>query len=313
MTHSTGSPAAQNVRGGRPAAALAACLALALALALAFAPARASADEAFLWRAVSPEGRELYLFGSIHMARTSFYPLKDVIYRAFERSGTLVLELDPDSKSLQGSLDLIMEKGFYPPSDTLAAHLDPALRELVAPWQGYLPGGEETSLRPWLAAVTVTVLVLERLGYLVEEGVDRHLLARARERGIPFVELETPSEQLELFAGMSEEESLMFLKATLLELHDVERFMDDLTGAWLAGDTTKFEEAFFFAYKAWPELAPLLDKVIFRRNRTMYERLQPVLAGAGAPVFAVIGSGHLVGERGLPALFAGAGWQVEKF
>jgi uncharacterized protein YbaP (TraB family) len=209
---------------------------------------------------------------------------------------------------------VVTRKGFYQDPETLMGKLDPAVAGLLAPYTGFLPGGDRTSMKPWLAAVTVSVAILQDLGYLITEGVDRHFLARARERGMEVVELETPAEQLNVFADMSEEESHLFLRATLLELGDVERFMDELTGAWQAGDAAKFEEAFFSTYKAWPELAPLLDRVIFGRNRTMFERLVPAIdRSGGKPVFAVIGSGHLVGPKGLPALFEAYGWRLEKF
>jgi uncharacterized protein YbaP (TraB family) len=292
-------------------AALAALLLFSAALGGYAVPARA--DEALLWKAVSPEGREIYLLGSIHMARTSFYPLKDVINRAFESSGVLVLELDPGSTELASSLSVMMEKGFYPPPETLASHLDPETGEMFRDWVDYVPGGAETNMRPWLAAVVMSVTVLESMGYLVKEGVDRHFLAKAREKGLPFVQLETPEEQLSIFTDMSEEESMLFLRATLLELQNVEAMMDDLVNSWLAGDAGKFEEAFFAVYRDWPGLAPLLDRVIFVRNRVMHERLKAAAQGPGPALFAVIGSGHLVGSQGVPALFGQDGWSIEKY
>ncbi|MDR2613640.1 MAG: TraB/GumN family protein [Deltaproteobacteria bacterium] len=287
---------------------------LALSLAPALAPARAEADEALLWRAVSPDGSgEIYLLGSVHMARTSLYPLKDILYRAFDRSAVMALELDPDNPRVAETMDLVAQKGFYFPPETLAGHLDPETASWLAPYAELLPGGADCNLRAWLAAVTLSVTVLEKMGYLVKEGVDRHFLARARERGMPFVELETPVEQLSVFADMSEEESVLFLRATLLEFSEIETFMDELCSAWITGDAGRFEEAFFSTFRKWPELAPLLDKVIFARNRTMFSRLGAVLATQQTPVFAVIGSGHLVGPGGIPALFAQAGWLVEKY
>jgi uncharacterized protein YbaP (TraB family) len=310
---------ARAAAGAAPAAfAVVICLALALALSEAAAqPApqqnQPLPDHALLWRAVGPGGEEIYLLGSLHMARTTFYPLKDVLYESFDRSGTLVLELDPESPTLMDAVGVISQKGFYPEGQTLAGHLPPDLSAMLAPYADMLPGGKDSAMRPWLAALTVSVLLLEKMGYMVKEGVDRHFLARARERGMALAELETPDEQLGVFADMSEEESLLFLKATLMEMKDVETFMDEMVGAWVDGDAARFEEAFFSTYRKWPELAPLLDKVIFERNRTMFGRLIPVLERADGPVFAVIGSGHLVGARGLPALFEQAGWRLEKF
>jgi uncharacterized protein YbaP (TraB family) len=285
----------------------------ALGQALEKVPVPEPQGHTLMWKATSPEGKELYLLGSLHMARTSFYPLKDILYESFDRCGTLALELDPESAGLQDSLGIVMEKGFYNDGSSLTDHLDPELAGMVAPYLEGFRGAQFAAMKPWLAAVTLSVMELERMGYLVKEGVDRHFLARARDRGMAFVELESPDEQLGIFADMSDEESVMFLRATLIELKDVERFMDEMVGAWLEGDASRFEDAFFSTYKLWPELAPLLDRVIFSRNATMFERLQPLLEQSDRPVFAVIGSGHLVGSRGVPAMFEQAGWRMEKF
>ena len=61
----------------------------------------------------------------------------------------------------------------------------------------------------------------------------------------------------------------------------------------------------------WPELKVFYEKVIFERNERMAERLG-VLAQDGRLRFAVIGAGHLVGPRGIPALLHAQGFRIQR-
>jgi len=47
-----------------------------------------------LWRATSPAGQSIYLFGSIHVGNAELYPLPDFIMDAFHRSDYLAVEFN---------------------------------------------------------------------------------------------------------------------------------------------------------------------------------------------------------------------------
>jgi uncharacterized protein YbaP (TraB family) len=167
-------------------------------------------------------------------------------------------------------------------------------------------------MKPWLAAVTLDVQVLSALNYLMDEGVDMHFINLAEAKGIPIIALENSVEQLRIFADMDEKMSQIFLKATILELGKIREVMGELQDAWQSGNVVKFEELFFDTFKEWPELLPLVDTIIYQRNDKMFERIIPVVQQPGV-TFVVIGSGHVIGPRGLPALFEKAGYTVKKF
>ena len=47
-----------------------------------------------MWRVTSPAGQSIYLFGSIHVAEESIYPLPGFIMDAFDSSEYLAVEID---------------------------------------------------------------------------------------------------------------------------------------------------------------------------------------------------------------------------
>jgi uncharacterized protein YbaP (TraB family) len=266
-----------------------------------------------MWRVKSPQGGELYILGSVHVGVPQMYPLQESIYDAFGKSGRLVVELEGAAmNNSPGVIRQVMEEGFYPEGETLMSHLDERQRELLTPFVGNLPLKEQTNMKPWLAAVTLDMLMLTKLGYSTTEGVDRHFELKAQERNIPIHSLETAEEQIGIFITLPEEDSKLLLESSLIELGEVENFMGEVIEAWQNGDEGRFADAFFEAYRRWPKLVPLLDKVIYARNETMYQRLLPYLEMEG-PSFVVIGSGHVVTDRGIPGLFRSKGFEVEKF
>ena len=84
----------------------------------------------------------------------------------------------------------------------------------------------------------------------------------------------------------------------------------DLFEAWERGDEARLEELLFRPLTEEPEFASLYERLFFERNRKMSEKLGE-LASDGRTRFVVLGAGHMLGDRGIPALLAGRGFEVE--
>src|SRR5689334_3905992 len=52
----------------------------------------------FMWKMTSDAGATVYFLGTIHIARSDFYPLPDEIEKAFEKSSSLLVEADISDK-----------------------------------------------------------------------------------------------------------------------------------------------------------------------------------------------------------------------
>jgi uncharacterized protein YbaP (TraB family) len=286
---------------------------LAIILALAAVVSQIGPDRAerlFLWRVTSPAGARAYLAGSIHLAGPGLYPLPEPFARAFEESGSLVVEVDTEALPLTVMNDFIAERGLAEPGRSLEDYLTPEARALLARSGWSRP--EYAGYRPWLAALVIQLAALEKNGFSARYGLDKHFLDQAAARRLPVVELETFAEQMDLLADLSSEEAELFLQATLLEAADLPATLADFWAAWLRGDVAGFAELFFRDFARYPELSGLMDRLVIRRNHLMLERLKPLLDASGRPPFVVVGAGHLVGREGLLALLAGHDYRLEQ-
>ena len=168
-------------------AVLGTLLLAALAPLPAQAPAAAAAPPApekhFLWKATSG-GHTVWLLGSVHVASEAMYPLAPAIEAAFAASPTLVVEADIDALDSGSVQAQILEKGMYPPEQSLKGSLPPPLFAKVEkslPPLG-IPMSIADRMRPWLLALTVTSLRMQQLGLKPENGIDLHFLRQARSR-----------------------------------------------------------------------------------------------------------------------------------
>ncbi|MDR1487767.1 MAG: TraB/GumN family protein [Deltaproteobacteria bacterium] len=285
------------------------------ALAITATPVKAS----FLWSIEDNNGHQIYLLGSIHLAKPEIYPLNQTILDAFGRSKRLVVEanVDVDTMTQLTIAKELTEKGTYPPDqdvglwERLDAETTAELKDVLGKLNLFEVFIDQVRPKPWYLAMMLEMMFLESLGFDAKLGVDIHFLKLAKAKGMKIHELESVYEQFSFVSSLTEEESLIFLKSTLVEYEKLKSgAMDELLDIWSGGDAQAFEELYFQAYDEHPEWFALLDKIIYKRNETMYERLQPFFRINDEVSFVVVGSAHLVGPKGLVAMFEKNGFKV---
>ncbi|MDR1608069.1 MAG: TraB/GumN family protein [Deltaproteobacteria bacterium] len=276
---------------------------------LAVAPLEA--NQGLFWLVEDNTGKKIYLLGSFHMGKPEFYPLRPLIYEAFDNSDQLILELDVSALNTVEALK-IFDVGFNPPGLKLTDQLSPQTLELYNRTE--LPGVRPilNSMRPWMAAMTIESLALANLGFIEKFGLESHFTNRAKNLNIAIAELESPQEQVKLFTDMTDQEQDHYLRATVLELtlpvHPIERYAK----LWQEGDAEGFYIAITESYNEFPELNSLLDRLITKRNHTLCQRLIPFFRREGQTFFTLVGAAHLVGPEGIPSLMAKAGYKVTR-
>lgn len=270
------------------------------AFLLAFGVQTAVAQEpVFLWK-VTSNAAEVYLLGSIHLAKPDMYPLDARIEEAFRASDNVVVEVDFGAGDAVQQQALAMELGLYSDGSTVNDHLSP---EGFVRFQGFL---EERSLplevfqglRPWMSAATLQVLEMQRVGFDAEIGIERHFLRLAEQQGKVVHELETAEFQLRMLAEMSDELQELFLISTIDEYASFAERIDRMIAAWKIGDSTELANMLLQDYEEKPELRPLYQRILIDRNVGMAQKIVDMLEGGGK-WFVIVGAAHLVGEKGL--------------
>ncbi len=280
--------------------------------ALPAQPPATAAGHHFLWQVTSGQ-TTVYLLGSIHFASESIYPLPPVMETAFRDASCLVVEVNLTGPDLAAAQVKMMTEGMYPEGQSLRQALPPALyTRLLKEFDGSGMSADYINrLRPWLAAMLVTSLRLQKAGYNPENGIDMHFLHEAQKQKKPIVELESADFQLKLLNSFTPRQQELFLRMTLEDPTTVAGDMAEMFRYWEAGDAAGMDGIIFKSVKDNPELKPVFDKLITQRNATMTDKIIGFLR-EGRSCFVVVGAGHLIGTDGILARLRAAGFQVEQ-
>jgi hypothetical protein len=163
--------------------------------------------------------------------------------------------------------------------------------------------------KPWLAALTVSVLSLAQAGFDPTAGVDRQLAEKARADGASMRWFETAEEQLNFFASLPEALQVQFLVDTVAELDEGVALLNRMDASWNAGDMTALEADLIVGMRdQYPEL---YDVILTQRNIRWTETLSQELAGSGVD-FVAVGAGHLVGSESVIAMLSARGFTAER-
>jgi uncharacterized protein YbaP (TraB family) len=262
-----------------------------------------------LWK-VQGASNSVYLFGSIHFLKKDFYPLPKPIEDAYKQADITVFEVDlEEMKSPEAQLKMVKE-GKYPEGETIKQHLPKETYEKlhahVAETMGV--GSAFDSLKPWMVAVALLGIELQKLGFDPEHGVDQYFADRARKDKKQVVALETVDLQLALFTGLSKDEEDAMLKETLQEISNFKTIFTDVIEAWKNGDTKGLDK---FIVESMREHPKIHKKLLIDRNKEWAGKLEKLLAGP-KDVFVVVGAAHLVGKDSVVDLLAKKRFKVQQ-
>ncbi len=157
-----------------------------------------------------------------------------------------------------------------------------------------VPGGARTLqlMRPWFAAITLSVAPLLKAGLDPGNGVDKLLKAQMLQAGKPVNGLETSEQQIRFLADLPPAVELAFLRSTLRDVGKDSAELTTLIDAWKAGDTTaiaRIEDADL--RQSEPHLYQLL---LVERNQVWAKKIASMLQQPGT-VFIAVGAAHLAG------------------
>jgi len=283
---------------------IASTAALALLVGLLCAPL-SHAGKLFLWEVESKSTR-VYLLGSIHLARPEIFPLDPVIEQAYERSARLVVEADLEEMNDPAVQARVLEAGTYGEGASLSGSVSAETLQQLQEYLGErsLPLAVFDGMRPWMVAVSLSVLEMQRNGLSPESGIDKHFLDRAKSTQKPIEQLESAAAQIELFAAIPEPLQERFLVQSMDEAERIPEILDSLMTAWAGGDTATLAGLLLESMNQ-KEMKPVYKMLYTDRNKAMTAKIRGYLEQSEIS-FVVVGAAHLVGEGGIVDLLAGS-------
>lgn len=269
---------------------------------------RAARDRGFLWR-LHKDGRSSWLYGTLHVARFEWVFPGPRLAQALQQADAVALELDLLDPAIRQRLVSAPAHGSVVElPETLQQRLQRQIEAACLPQQAL------ETLPPAMQAATLTVMAGRWDGLDPAWGIDPMLASLARNASKRVISLETPEQQTRALLGRSAAEHLQFVEQSLqdLELGRARPMLVRIAEVWSRGDLAEMER-----YEQWCDCMnseaerALVRRLLDDRNVGLADGIDR-LHRDGASVLAAVGSLHMIGPRGLPALMAARGYTVER-
>jgi uncharacterized protein YbaP (TraB family) len=254
-----------------------------------------------LWK-VADDDTTIYVFGTIHVLPPGIDWFAGEIRQAFESSQLLVTEVESrdvtevESRDPQAMQALVIEKAMLKDARSLREMLseDERVSYEKALLDLGLPPGMFDRFEPWYVSINLSTLPLMQEGYSQDNGVEKLLEARARERSMDRQGLETAEYQLGLFDTLPMEVQKNYLGEIVAQLPELPSKIDEMIEAWKTGEVAKLAELM----NEGENDPVMMEVLLIGRNKAWAKWIARRMEQPGT-VFLAVGTGHLAGEGNL--------------
>jgi len=272
--------------------------------------APAQEDSSYMaWEAVSPQGQTVFFIGSVHMVKPDLYPLETTYYDLLDQADVMAFEVHLDSL-LTDSQRLLPQYGLYPMGESLKDHLPEDLFEKLDQQMQSLgvPLAMMLQMKPWVVASSLTALELQQDGYSIE-GIDQHLFSKAKEKNKPIIGLETTEFQMRLFADLSDQEQIDYLKYSLENARESVESIDEIMELLKKGDGENLDKLLEGGMNEFSE--EVYKDLIVNRNKNWIPIIENLLSEGKTPLI-IVGAGHLVGTESVIDLLKAEDFKIKQ-
>ena len=266
-------------------------------------------EPAMIWIAEGDTNR-VYLLGSIHVLRETDHPLPGAVEVVYDDAERLVMEIDMDDLDPLAALQVLMSHGVLEGDTTLQDIMGPEAyaQARASAAEINIPMELLDKTKPWLAAITVQEMIMMRVGFKAEYGIEMYLTSKATADGKPITGLETVEQQLGFLDSLPTETQISWLLQSIVEAQNLEMLVDEMVVAWRNGDVKFLEEKLLVEMDAYPELR---DAILVDRNKSWVEPIMALLDDSD-DYLIVVGVAHLVGDNGVPDLLSKQGVRIKQ-
>lgn len=261
---------------------------------------------------ISKNGQTGWLFGTLHVGKSDFFPLERIVTQAVAQASELMVEAD--LTQAEGIAASIERYAVLPQEQSLDSLLTASLRQRLKVQVDALslPRDNLQPFKPWMAGLSLVMAAIHQSGYDSVYASDGFLIGLAKGLDKPIVELEGMAFQLKLFDDIPRKDQLVFLGETLTQLEKGTTAADtrELVNAWLASDAKTLHQLSQKSLRDSPRSARWMQQKLFtERNQRMAQKIEQRLAAGHAP-FVAVGALHLTGRDGVPDLLKKRGYRV---
>lgn len=252
----------------------------------------------------------VYLFGSMHVLRPDVRWRTRAFDHAYAAADRVWFETRADLPASQ--VQALVDRYGVDTGRSLTQKLSPTALATLRPVldRGGVPLERVERLRPWAAAMMLSVAPMTREGGAVASGVDSATTERAKTADKPIETFESFEQQLRIFADLPEQAELDYLDDVAREQLTPPRDGVALERAWLSGDMNALGARLVDRMKVGRPA--LYEALLHRRNVAWADRLDAAMRQGRGTDLVVVGALHMAGAEGLPALMKARGYSVRR-
>lgn len=265
-------------------------------------------DHGFLWR-ITRNGHSSYLYGTMHVSKPAWMFPGPKVSAALRQSDTVALELDILDPKMQEDMQHLDFKGG---AQSLPAAMQARLRQQAEAL--CVPYASLVGLPAELQLAELSLAFASKDGLYPQFAIDGVLAALGHAAHQRVVSLETPALQLHALMLPNHRELLSYVDDSLDEMETKRGrvLFERMARAWEKSDYAEMG-----SFRKWcqcvrtPIERESLRRLLNGRNPRMAAKID-ALHRKGARVFTAVGSLHMFGKVGLPALMKKKGYKVER-
>ncbi|MEN8769875.1 MAG: TraB/GumN family protein [Glaciecola sp.] len=257
-----------------------------------------------MWQ-ITDKDSTVTLFPTVHLLPEDMQWQTATLNSVINNAQEVWFEVLPDELDPQHMSGLLAKHGYQ--AELLSDSLDSALLKKLSAYlaQNKISLTQVHTMQPWLLALTIMNIELQRNGWSAENGVEAVLRSMTAHKTVKG--LETASFQITLFSTMSDAQQSLFLESTLDDTEDGAALLTTIAEAWSKGDLSQLDSLLIQETKIlYPQI---YDLIFTQRNQKWVAIIEQELAKSGTDFFAV-GAGHLVGSDSVVKLLQDKGYKV---
>lgn len=260
-----------------------------------------------LW-SFAKDGRQHYLFGTLHVGKPEHARLDNGLRCALQGSDSLALELDISQREVVAQLQQQMAEAAPAQWRQLHAPLQQRLRKQAS--QLGISASQAQAMPPAMIIIAYTMAGIADSGLSPAYGSERSLLKLAGSK--PVLSLESVDTQARALGGMPPaviEESVNLLEQNLPKaMLQMKTQLGELMQSWERADLPAMEAA---AHDPQQQAASrwMNDAMLVQRNLPMAQQIDRL--ARQQKLFVAVGALHLPGKQGLLALLQVRGYRLQ--
>lgn len=261
---------------------------------------------------IENKDNKVYMLGSIHVGKSSLYPIDKNIVSALKSSDKIYMEIDLSKKD---EAKAMQEKIYYKDGKTLKDDLGEDLyKRVLKIFEAFgMTEDHVKKIRPWAIYNTLSV---DPSGTAANAsyGVESYFLALSLLNKIEMDELESIEFQSELLSNFDNTSYVKMIEGLTTEIENngyknINAGLDNLLDAWIKGDKAKMKN--ILSQEGDNASEKFNEALLKERDKGMAKKIDTMLKKDGKNTyFILVGSAHLVPDNSVTGILKNMGYKV---